>query len=168
MVRECGFGSTKKGLDTMVGPEWPFLNRLAHFCLQAQIWHCRKGRMSQNREFMDKIAPRCEWSRFREWTLMLISCQVSCTPEQRLLRPHFHISTAANAYHLLLGRDGEEVTVYPFGVCQIICWMLTCPRLEGAPTSYSEPSFLQRLKWPLERPTSLDSVKIDSGTLPRE
>jgi hypothetical protein len=129
-----------KDLDTMVGPDWPFLNRLAHFCLQAQIRHCRNGECLENREFMDKIVPRCEWSRFREWALMLISCQVSCTPEQKLRRPHFHLSAAANACHLLLlgyrserkkmsgvllGKDGEEITVDPFGVCEVISWMLT-------------------------------------------
>jgi hypothetical protein len=86
-------------LDTMVGPDWPSLNRLAHFCLQVQIRHCRNREYLENREFMDKIVPRCKWPRFWEWALTLISCQVS---EQRLLRPHFHLSAAANACHLLL------------------------------------------------------------------
>jgi hypothetical protein len=92
--------------------------------------------MSQKQAIHGKIAPRCEWSRFREWALMLISRQVSCAPEQRLLRPHFHLSAAANACNsllfgykseckkmsgVMLGKNGEEITVDPFGVCEIVC-----------------------------------------------
>jgi hypothetical protein len=77
---------------------------------------------------------------------------------------------------LLLDKGGEEITLDPFGVCEVICWMLTVQDAMGLNTvfegqwGYRLPRAMcycaSGLKRPLERPTSLDSVKTDSGTLP--
>jgi len=149
-------------LDAMVDPRRPFLNRLGHFCLQAQIRYCRREKCRKTREIMDRVVPRCEWARFREWALILTSCQASCTPEQRLLRPHFHLSAAAKICHwllyqykderkkmtkVLLDKDGEELIVDLFGVCEIIYWMQTAQHhltgFSGVFEGRWSPEFLQ-------------------------
>lgn len=149
-------------LDAMVDPEWPFLNRLGHFCLEAQIRRCKREKCRQNRELMGHAVPRCKWDRFRDWALTLISCQASCTPEQMLLRPHFHLSAAAKTCHwllyqykderremtnVLLDKDGTEQIGDPFGVCEIIYWMQIVQHhltgIGGILESRLGPEFLQ-------------------------
>jgi hypothetical protein len=151
----------RKDLDTMLDPESPFLNRLGHFCLQAQIQPCRYRECLKNRKPIDKIAPTCKWPRFREWAVTLISCQASCTVEQRLLQPHIHLSGTAGACHTLLdgytrerkrmtsemfNKNGKEITVDAFGVCEIIYWMLIVQSsisLSHVIEGRWEPDFLQ-------------------------
>lgn len=37
---------------------------------------------------------------------------------------------------LMLGKNGEEITVDPFGVCEIVCWMLTVQDSMGLNTVF--------------------------------
>jgi hypothetical protein len=89
---------------------------------------------------MERIMPQCEeWPRFREWAVVLSSCQASFTPEQKLSRAYFHLFAAISACHWLLGeykyegkeltgifvgKDNQKGTIDIFGVCEIIYWML--------------------------------------------
>ncbi|KAI0002611.1 hypothetical protein F4779DRAFT_129392 [Xylariaceae sp. FL0662B] len=120
-------------------PEWPFLNRVAYLCMKARIRYCRNEECKRNRENMDKLMPQCEWPRFREWALLLVSCQASFSPEGKLSRAHTHLAAAANIFHWLLieykhrgneltetldGKDDQKSTVDLFGICEVIYWMV--------------------------------------------
>ena len=80
-------GAGSERIKRMVDSESPFLNRLAHVCVKAQIRYCKNEECVRNRAKTEKIVPQCEWSRFREWASSLISCQRSFSPEQRLTAP---------------------------------------------------------------------------------
>jgi len=81
--------------------------------------------------------------------------------EQRLLQLHFHLSGTAGACHTLLdgytrerkrmtsemfNKDGKEITMDAFGVCEIIYWMLIVQSSIGLSHVIEgrwEPDFLQ-------------------------
>jgi hypothetical protein len=58
---------------------------------------------------MERIMPKNEeWSRFREWIVVISSCQALFTPEQKLSRSYFRLSAAISACHWLLGEYKYE------------------------------------------------------------
>jgi hypothetical protein len=144
----------------MVDSESPFLNRLAHICVKAQIRYCRNEECVRNKAKTEKMVPQCEWSRFREWASSLISCQMSFSPEQKLTRPHTHLSAAANIGHWLLieykhqakkltgtlvEKEDKTSTLDLFGVCEVIYWMITIQTSIGLCTVIEDkwgPEFL--------------------------
>ena len=136
-------------VEKMVDPKWPFLNQLAYVCIEAGIRHCRNEECERNRKYFDKLMPQCEWPRFREWALLLISCQASFGPEGKLSRAHTHLAAAANILHWLLihykhkakelrgtldGKDDQRSIVDPFGICEVIYWMIIIQASRGMNT----------------------------------
>jgi hypothetical protein len=126
-------------IKNLTNPQAPFLNRLAHLCVQANIRDCRNAECLKRRQEVEDAVPQCDWAPFREWTMVLISCQAAIPPEQRATRPFFHLSAAANICHWLLleykhrakplTRDllvgkGRRLPIDLFNVIEVIYWML--------------------------------------------
>jgi len=123
----------------LTDPKAPFLNRLAHLCSQAKIRDCKNEACGSRRKDIENAVPQCEWNPFREWAVVVISCQAAFTPQKRATRPFFHLSAAANICHWLLmeykleakpltrellGSGDRRAKIDLLDVIEVIYWML--------------------------------------------
>ncbi|RMJ20135.1 hypothetical protein CDV36_000235 [Fusarium kuroshium] len=136
-------------LNTIVNPDAPFSNRLAQLCSAAKVRRCQRDICSRMRErMMDSIAPRCQWSPFRDWAVTAMACQALFTPAERKRRRAFtHLVMAATLCHrlladyagedskqldgILVGKRGERYETDLTGVAEVIYWMLTIQNANG-------------------------------------
>ena len=85
--------------DKVTNPEWPFLNRLASICAEAEVYSCTNGECKKNRATLDAIVQDCEWKWFCEWIICVVSCQMSFPEVGRYGQTHFHLASAVAACH---------------------------------------------------------------------
>ncbi|KAF3912479.1 hypothetical protein ABW20_dc0104952 [Dactylellina cionopaga] len=122
----------------------PLPNRLAELCRGAEIRTCSNEECSRVRARLEKTAPTCKWSRFREWAITLLACQACSTDEQKLTKAHFHLLAAIFILRNLLwqysddGTDssrpiedfiieanGNKEQIDIFDLYEVLYWMLT-------------------------------------------
>jgi hypothetical protein len=94
---EMGFQTGK-----VTDPEWPFLNRLASICAEAEVYTCTNGECEKNRQTLEGIVQNCEWKGFREWVIRAVSCQMSFAEVERYGQTFFHLASAVAACHWLV------------------------------------------------------------------
>lgn len=125
-------------LDYEADAEWPFLNRLGHFCKLARIRRCERPKCLGAKKVVQVAIPSCKWAPFRDWALTLISCQTSASAKELEHRAYYQLAEAVNTCHwltyqykdgrrtmseMLHTKNNTEVPVDVFGVCEIIYWM---------------------------------------------
>ncbi|RYP45783.1 hypothetical protein DL768_007902 [Monosporascus sp. mg162] len=88
--------------DKVTDPEWPFLNRLASICAEAEAYTCNNRECEKNRETLEGIVQNCEWKGFREWIIRVVSCQMSFAEVERYGQTFFHLASAVAACHWLV------------------------------------------------------------------
>ncbi|CCC05557.1 hypothetical protein SMACR_09543 [Sordaria macrospora] len=80
----------KLGLSAL---DMGLLSQLAQICVHANIKDCRRQKCLDEKAAMDRSAPRCNWTAFREWALVTMSCQAAMSDEKKVSRAHSHIAT---------------------------------------------------------------------------
>lgn len=88
--------------DKVTDPEWPFLNRLASICVEAEVYTCTNDECEKNRKMLEGIVQKCEWKGFREWIIRVVSCQMSFPEVERYGQTFFHLASAVAACHWLV------------------------------------------------------------------
>ncbi|KAI0856774.1 hypothetical protein F4860DRAFT_392215 [Xylaria cubensis] len=101
-----------------------FLTHLGLFCAAAKVRDCTNTYCRKVFEIMDKAAPPCNWTAFRHWALVAMSCQSTLaasynerlakprkgetfTSEVRMSRPHTHLVYAAHGCFWVLENSRE-------------------------------------------------------------
>ncbi|KAK3307614.1 uncharacterized protein B0T15DRAFT_395339 [Chaetomium strumarium] len=88
--------------DKVTDPEWPFLNRLASICVEAEVYTCTNNECEKKRKTLEGIVPKCEWKGFREWIIRAVSCQMSFPEVERYGQTFFHLASAVAACQWLV------------------------------------------------------------------
>ncbi|RMJ03405.1 hypothetical protein CDV36_015060 [Fusarium kuroshium] len=126
--------------DKVTDPEWPFLNRLASICAEAEVYPCTNGECEKNRKRLEGIVQHCEWKGFREWLIRAVSCQMSFAEVERYGQTFFHLTSAVVACHRLvyeyktkavgfggefIGKEGRVDSIGDiFAVLDMIYWAI--------------------------------------------
>ncbi|MCJ1374270.1 hypothetical protein MMC20_005502 [Loxospora ochrophaea] len=106
-------------------PDVYFLDLVQRICIITEVKECLNERRQIIRRKMTN-APHSEWKRFREWALVLMSCQISAK-EQGLEdgwkwgNVVHDLSTVAQ----FTRRDKMMASVDLFEICELINWMST-------------------------------------------
>ncbi|KAF3933742.1 hypothetical protein ABW19_dt0206451 [Dactylella cylindrospora] len=121
-------------------PDIPFLNRLAYGCRGLKVRQCNNRECINNREKISKVAPKCEWPRFREWAIGIAGCLSSFDAKGMATQPYFHLARGPDTFQwmledyqnhsriltgLILETDGKKRTIDIFGVTEVIYWLLS-------------------------------------------
>ncbi|GAB1316311.1 hypothetical protein MFIFM68171_06521 [Madurella fahalii] len=81
-----------------------FLLQLGQLCVEARIRDCQNQACKRIRERMAECAPKCDWTSFRNWVLIAMSCQAAMSHEEKQSIAHTHLVRVASSCSLLLRR----------------------------------------------------------------
>lgn len=95
-----------------------FLSQLAQLCFHAHIKPCGRDECEKKKAVMANSAPQCNWTAFREWALVIMSCQATMETSEKESPAHTHITTVVS------------------GLCKILT---DCRRLQLLPNSTPPP-----------------------------
>jgi tetratricopeptide (TPR) repeat protein len=123
----------------LMGSNMGFLSQLAQLCIQAKVRDCTKKDCLAKKKAMDLAAPKCKWSKFRNWALVSMSCQAAMSREQKLSKAHTHLAKAASGCSIILKEcvkakvrkacflpfldESIDMPVDLAGVSNVIYWM---------------------------------------------
>ncbi|KAH7303510.1 hypothetical protein B0I35DRAFT_446713 [Stachybotrys elegans] len=126
---------------------------LGILCQKSRVRHCRGSVCVENKEAMDRIAPRCGWKSFRDWALVAMSCQATCRTcsNSRTDLVHAHLANAVMTCVDILGSSkdfpeqfseyrgyGEEAITDLVGISNIVHWMATIQFSLGIPMGFEK------------------------------
>jgi hypothetical protein len=106
------------------------LDDLAIACRAFKIRNCTNSQCLEKREDLDKSAPECRWTEFRDWALVAMSCHSSSSSledheseKRRILDSA--VEYCRDVYVRLKFENWDEDRVPDlFGTCQILYWMM--------------------------------------------
>ncbi|PLB51511.1 hypothetical protein P170DRAFT_471444 [Aspergillus steynii IBT 23096] len=91
-LRDGLWEKTPKGKENVED----LLQSLMQFSLFCKIRCCLRRRCLEMKSQMEDVAPPCNWANFREWALVLMSCQASCSGRDKLNKAHAQLAMAVS------------------------------------------------------------------------
>ena len=102
---------------------------LQHICSVAQVKECRNKRCCCIKQKMENTpAPACEWKHFRDWALVVISCQLNASEQGLKIETEgwaliiLHLSMKV---YKISGHEKPKASVNLFDLCELINWLNT-------------------------------------------
>ncbi|KXX80207.1 Kinesin light chain [Madurella mycetomatis] len=121
-----------------------FLTQLGLLCAAARIRECSNKDCSETRKAMDRTAPACRWTAFRNWALVALSCREKLEQGMGGTLAHTHIVNAIHGCYSVLENTKDETTLFQpthdgcpsptqelFEVCNVIYWMANILAFRG-------------------------------------
>ena len=118
-----------------------FLDIVQHLCKRANVKHCQNEPCFSTNQKLNKVAPPCEWTSFRDFALVFISCQLNSNMEGSE-RGHMDWSwRVENLTQIAQCIEHEKMkpSVNLFDVCELINWL-------SAINSFIQPPFKYQLQ----------------------
>ena len=143
-------------------PAVTLLDMLQHICSVVQAKECGNEECDAIKQKLEDTAPACEWKRFRDWALVVISCQLNAS-KQGLEEEVwswgwilYHLTCEAHfSGHGNPGNQRLTPSVNLFDVCELINWLDTI-------NSFIQPSFTYRepLRTHISKETIVQATEI--------
>ncbi len=108
-------------------------------CSVAQVKECENGECHAIKQEMEDAAPACEWKNFRDWALVVVSCQLNAK-KQGLEEETWNWALTVHNLSVEAHFPGDEkpmASTILFDVCELINWLDTI-------NSFIYPSFKDR------------------------
>ncbi|KAF3933801.1 hypothetical protein ABW20_dc0105803 [Dactylellina cionopaga] len=133
---------------------WPVINSIAGICAAAEVYICDNEECVQQRKGLEPIAPKCDWTAYRNWFIQVIACQRVLLLAEQTTESFFHLTSAIDAKCWLFDKlrrqnlkvDGNYLTTENemgytdlFSVCELIHWGLVIQEYIGAGAGSFEP-----------------------------
>ena len=109
-----------------VYPHLQFSDMVHRVCSLVKVKHCANTGCCFMKSLMQD-APKCEWKRFRDWALVIISCQMNAQDQGLYDESHSWGNIVEYVYLGALNTSPEKMLadLNSFDICELINWILT-------------------------------------------